>query len=117
MLIGLAGIDLHAELTVKDYQQSISSPNETIVQMTKTYIEGLGEGLTWMNTIELSRHGTPAFCQPGKLALTTDNYRQMLDAQITAASAVAPKAQLDATPVPLLLLQGLKTTFPCPKGK
>lgn len=117
LLLATTGLPLRAEMTVKEYREAITSRNQSIVNLVKTYLEGLGEGMSWINTLELRKRSSPAYCEPDKLALTIQNYMQILDMEIAASAAAMSKTQLDSTPIPILLLEGLKETFPCSNRK
>lgn len=42
------------------------------------YIDGLGNGLSWANTASKMKHGKPVFCPPGKIAITAEQYIDIL---------------------------------------
>jgi hypothetical protein len=50
------------------------------------------------------------YCPPQKLALTIGNLRNIIDDEIKDNYKVHKKHN---TPIPLILLRGLKKTFPC----
>ncbi len=90
--------------SVADYEKHKNS--NTI----KTYVLGLGEAFLYA-TIDLEfNKKAPLFCPPRQLALTTENYIQILDNELRANKNFDSDA-----PVGLVLLDGLKKTFPCKK--
>jgi hypothetical protein len=88
--------------------------NRAQVADLKLYISGMGEGILWANA-EATRKKNPLYCDPDKLELVADNYIGMIDVQIRKISQPggATKAELDGIAVGVLLLNGLKETFPC----
>lgn len=90
--------------SVADYEKHKNS--NTI----KTYVLGLGEAFLYA-TIDLEfNKKAPLFCPPRQLALTTENYIQILDNELRGDKNFDSDA-----PVGLVLLEGLKKTFPCKK--
>lgn len=75
------------------------------------YINGLGEGMGWANIALVNRGEAPLYCQPGKLAITMDNYIMILDNFIEDAKKKNKYRAED--PVGMYMLIGLQRTFPC----
>jgi len=101
----------NAEMTVSEYRQRITSTDATLVDVTKVYIKGLGEGIGWGNAEK------EFYCQPAKLALGMENFLDIIDRQIKELSTSVSAAKLDEMWIGLLLSQGLQRTFPCPSRK
>ena len=77
------------------------------------FIQGLGEGFLWANT-ELEFNKRPLlYCQPGKLLLGSENYKDILDRQIDEMRKIDKKFNEDKYYIGIILLEGLKETFPC----
>ncbi len=72
-------------------------------------------GETWgfANAEMLSRNQAPFYCQPDKLAMTNDQYVQILARKVDEGTPQL-KAK-DFNIWPMVLLFGLQDTFPCPK--
>jgi len=64
-------------------------------------------------SVEAEKSGVHIYCQPAKLALGTQNYKDILDQEIKSLPA-SPK--VNEMTINILLLLGLQETFPC-KGK
>jgi hypothetical protein len=85
----------NSEIDFKDYRDLKNTP------AFKTYLNGVGVGYSWANTM-LNQRGLPLlYCQPGKLALGADNYADILQREITNRSSIKPD-----DPVETLLLFG-----------
>jgi hypothetical protein len=97
----------HGEVSVELYQK-LRSKNELNQGWFIAYINGLGRGFGWMNT-ELASRGQPrVFCAPEKFGLRAENYIDVLDRQLERREGDS------STVIELVLLNGLKRTFPCP---
>jgi hypothetical protein len=90
--------------SVADYEKHKNS--NTI----KTYVLGLGEAFLYANINLEFNNKAPLFCPPRQLALTTENYVQILDKELRIENFFDSDA-----PIGLVLLEGLKKTFPCKK--
>jgi hypothetical protein len=86
--------------SVKDY---LGSPLTT----RKAYVAGVGNGLFWAN-VYLKKS---LYCPPPNLAVYVDNYVDILDREIDISRK--NKTLTDDTHIELLLIEGLKRTFPC----
>jgi hypothetical protein len=109
LLVMISGV--RAEMTVKEYRTGIASEKSSVVTLTKLYVQATGEGITWANVASRSA-GAPIFCQPQQLAIVSELYLDILDCQITSLSE---QKNVEGEMVGLLLLKGLKETFPCKK--
>lgn len=94
-----------AEIRAKDYEQVKNS------EMFKTYIQGVGIGISWANSALAARNQPLLYCQPSNLALGADNYLDILARQMKEAE-MTKKTTLD-TPLESVLLEGLMRIFPC----
>ena len=83
-------------------------------EITKNYVRGLGEGILEANT-QATLKGIPLYCQPEKLALTTENYIDMIDRQIETAKRYHKDEELRELGISMLLMLQLLETFPCSK--
>lgn len=99
----LFSIPASAEVTVRDWDRVSSSKN------FKWYVAGVGSGFFWAN-IEAGELGLrQIYCQPSALAVNADNYMEILKKELNNYGG---GYNLD-TPLSLILLYGLKRTFPC----
>ena len=91
----------------------MASTDAALVNATRMYIIGLGEGMGWANIENILRKA-PLYCQPGKLALGPENYIDIIDRQVkTALSRGMTQVQVDETTIGYFLMAGLRDTFPC----
>jgi hypothetical protein len=111
----MSAVQAKAEVTVKEYKTRMASSDAFQVAAMKFYIRGLGEGLTWANT-QARAMKTPLFCSPRKLALTLENYIDIIDRQIEKRSSEITQAELEGTFIGLMLTVGLEETFPCERN-
>jgi len=107
---------LNAEMTVKDYREKRS--DRIVGEMVKFYVQGLGDGMSWADIVNKlrsanGRAGAPLYCAPEKLALTRENYLDILDAGIERALDHQTKAEVEKQPIGPILLNSLMETFPC----
>lgn len=110
LLVCLCGLQ---GMTVKDYKAAIASKDKNIAFVAAMYLDGVGNGILIANA-EAQRAGKPLYCSPTKLALTMDNYANIVSDQLERLKKMP---DLDEKPVSVLLMVGLEETFPCPKGK
>lgn len=71
----------------------------------------------WANINLMAEEKPALFCPPEQLGLFTQNHLDIFDQEIKARSLQTTEAELEKSSVGLLLLQGLKRTFPCAKSK
>lgn len=75
------------------------------------WVQGVTTGMSWMNS-ELEFNGKERiFCAPEKLAITTDQYIDILRQYLKTDKTVAKM------PLGLAVLISLKETFPCSDRK
>ena len=74
------------------------------------YIMGVGAGFLWANTSLRHEGKTPLYCPPDKRGVSFNQYRAILNRELALPDmrAVDPR-----TPIELVLLSGLRHTFPC----
>ncbi|MBI2680955.1 MAG: hypothetical protein HYX25_08120 [Candidatus Solibacter usitatus] len=77
-------------VTVKDYRERITREPATVI---KVYVRGLGEGIFWANMMA-NKKKTPLFCPPPKLALTEENFINILDSTIKKAATRMTDSEL-----------------------
>ena len=96
-----------ADLSVKDYKKVKE------IELIQEYINGVGRGLGIGNAMMRIETGKRLFCVPENFALEKPNLIRILDDEIERRekSVGFEKAQQDN--IEILLLFGLKITFPC----
>lgn len=72
-----------------------------------TYLRGLKDGIEWAMARSRFEKDAPPFCPPPDLAITTEQYRQILADQIQRD----PKQSRHLAG--LVMMDALKRTFPC----
>ena len=115
--VTLGAMSLHAEIAVETYQEAMTSSDKPTIELMQSYVAGLGYGMAWTNG-EAAKKNAPVYCPPEKMALALQNYIDILDRQIKriTQSKTLTNEVLKTTPISLVLLGGLKDTFPC-EGK
>lgn len=100
-------------MTVKQYREW-KGKKET-QPLAALYVNAVGETYSWAN-VDLDRSKQPKlFCAPAKLAMTAQNYENMLEDGIKFAPQRATAQELSDLPIELILLHTLEETFPCPE--
>jgi hypothetical protein len=94
-------------ITYKNLKENLKG-DEMARTVALIFIQGVGEGFMFANAALESKKILPIYCQPKKLAITSEQYVKFLD---EAASNLGESA--NEYPVSLLLLDRLKTVFPC----
>jgi hypothetical protein len=87
------------------YDQFDQHRNEIVVQ---AYMDGVQESVLWMNAAA-NYNGARVYCAPRKMVMTKSQLIDILDHQMSH-KGLDERRQ----PVPLLLIEGLIATFPCP---
>lgn len=113
MLLLLAVSAVKAEVLVSQYRQQMKPDNKVLVLVTRQYVKGLGEGIEWVNTLLKGTSSRPLYCLP-EIALTDENFLQILDSAIAKMSKTYSSKAVEESPIGLVLLTGLVETFPCP---
>jgi len=83
--------------------------NESFRNFNQLYLDGVKSGLMAYNAWAKSHGGQQAFCLPANLALTVE---QAEDIMLRRADKAAAKGDML---VSILLLAGLRETYPCDK--
>jgi len=108
----LSAIQLKAEITVKTYKARMAGNDLVLIEGTKYYIRGLGEGMEWANTSPMMAKKR-LFCSPPNLGLSEQNFIDILNKEIEVASARYSQKEFDELFIGMLLIAGLEKTFPC----
>ncbi len=108
LVLWLASFNASAEMSVRQYLADRDASNKAAFdRLVKPYLTGVGEGLLWANAQLKAQKGTPFFCDPDDVSLTTTDYLSLVDSE-----AKQPYVQPEY-PVELLMLKGLQARFPC----
>jgi len=108
LLLSLVAFNASAEMSVRQYLADRDASNKAAFdRLVKPYLTGVGEGLLWANAQLKAQKGTPFFCDPDDVILTTADYLSIIDSE-TQRPYVQPEY-----PIELLLLKGLQGRFPC----
>jgi hypothetical protein len=83
--------------------------SETFRNFNQVYLDGVRSGLLAYNARIKSLGGQPAFCMPGNLAMTTEQTEEIM------LKSADKRAAAGDMLIALLLLSGLRDTFPCEK--
>lgn len=75
----------------------------------KVYINGVGEGYSWSNSLLKDRGDEVFYCPPHKIALNADNYISIIDDKVASLG----RSEAEDLPIALILYFGLIETFPC----
>ena len=105
----LCGIQLRADMSVKDFVAIMAANDQVMTMTVKGYIEGLGEG---MQVSAVANEASPLFCAP-KPNLGVDAYTSILQRMIKDYADHVTPEELANTRISTLLLVGLKTAYPC----
>jgi Rap1a immunity proteins len=89
------------------FKQYTHPSTEEFRPFNKIYLEGVMEGFVTSNSSLIVDGKPPLFCLPPKLAVTGE---QAEDIKMRKAKALS---NIDDAPISILLLEGLKETFPC----
>ncbi|MCR6733739.1 MAG: hypothetical protein NVV83_06455 [Afipia sp.] len=84
--------------------------NESFRNINQLYLDGVKSGLMAYNARIKSQGGQPAFCMPDNLAMSIEQAEEIMLRRADKSSA---KGDM---PVSILLLSGLRDTFPCEKS-
>ena len=108
LVLSLATATASAEMSVRQYLADRDAANKAAFdRLVKPYLTGVGEGLLWANAQIKAQKGTPFFCDPDDVSLTTTDYLAIVDGE-----AKQPYVQPEY-PIELVLLKGLQGRFPC----
>ena len=101
------------ELTVGDFISLAMSSNPKLTQLREQVtimISSAGEAYGWANTELLDRKQSPLYCPPKKLAVTKEQYVEILSKLVDGHPKVKTE---EFRSWPVLLLKALQDTFPC----
>lgn len=73
----------------------------------RAYINGVGVGLSWSNTILKHKGQSKLFCEPSQMVINVDNYFAIIDQELKTGRYEGGKH------IELVLYNGLEKTFPC----
>lgn len=93
--------------SVKTYNKSKE------IDIMRWFIDGLGRGFFVANVYVRMETKARLFCVPENLALEIENYIRILDDEIKRREESQGFEKVQEDPIDLLLLEGLKRTFPC----
>lgn len=96
--------------TVEQYEEGLLSKDAMSLAIQNMYILGLGRGYSWANNEK-----EKLFCPPESLDLNQENYVSILNRTIEVIKKHPYDYEKETKkwPIELLLLLGLKETFPC----
>jgi hypothetical protein len=107
---------LSESLTLKEYRELRKKTDESSRLFVATYISGIGEGISWVNSAMKNEYSIQFYCRPEDLLLTYENYLEMLDSAIKREELQQLiKEHQDKAILGLLLLKELQHIFPCEK--
>src|SRR5438093_13658966 len=96
LFIALGAVQLRAELTVKNYRVLNASKNPSTVAGTKYFIDGLGQGLGWAETVlELRKSERLLYCQPEKLSFGLEMYINIINKRIEKLAKLMTESKLE----------------------
>jgi hypothetical protein len=104
MLFSLTSNANAAGILLKDYKSPKNEDEKALLEM---YLDSVKDGAQFLNAIARRQGQRPEFCLPENLALTVD---QAEDIMMREAKKMTDP---DDLPVALVLIHGLKDTFPC----
>lgn len=99
---------VYSDLSVSDYHK-LKNTKEIVL-----YINGVGNGMFWYSTgLKKSANDTSnqLFCVPQNFGLTPDNYMNIFKMELETYKKIYDS--MGDVPIGLVLLNGLKNTFPC----
>ena len=104
MLVSLTSSADAMTVIFKDYKAAANKDEKAFYLL---YLDGVREGIVELNVVLEEKRQQPLFCLPEKLELTVE---QAEDIMMRQAQKMTDPDQL---PIGLLLVQGLRNTFPC----
>ena len=90
------------------YKQFANPGNEKDAIFNKVYLAGVRDALQTVNGSFVAQGAPPLFCMPPSLALTEEQAEDI----VRRIAAMATR-DIDDMPIAIILLRGLKETFPC----
>ncbi len=97
-----------ADMSITAYQKNMKSPSKR--DMTYFYLEAVGTGITWTNSIHVKRTGATLFCMPKRTPLTGELAAKLLDWGLSLPESRTIKKD---DSVSMILVASLMRKFPC----
>ena len=97
-----------ADMSITAYQKNIKSPSKR--DMTYFFLEAVGTGITWTNSIHITRTGASLFCFPKRTPLTGELAAKILDWSLSLPESRGLKKD---DSVLMVLVGALMRKFPC----
>ncbi len=95
--------------TIKEYE---ASKNDNSMRL---YVNAVAHGIQWANAELATRKQTRIYCPSPQLTITEDNYIEILDDTVKSIRGRTGNNKVSNLSLGLVLLHGLKETFPCSK--
>jgi len=95
-------------MNISDYE-SLKEDDRDVLEI---YIRGVGAGVLWTQAVSEEFHNVKIYCPPAGLKLNPQNHINIIDNMLESRKPAAGPFDPD-TPVEMLLVLGLKKTFPC----
>ena len=102
---------VHANMTIKNYEEFKSSPDSDTRDVIGVYMRGLKEGISWTNAYLKAENYQMLYCPPESPPLSTNDYIDILDKVVEQYRKT--HKDVDDQYIEPLLLRGLERTFPC----
>ena len=97
-----------SDMSVSSYQANMA--NSTKRNMTMFYLEAVGTGITWTNSVLLSKTKVALFCPPSRLKLKGEVAARLLNRHL---ATVQGKQLRSNDSVSFALLATLMYAYPC----
>jgi hypothetical protein len=107
----------NAEYTVEQYR--IVWEEESTRDELKTYVLGLGRGISWANAVLEAREGPVLFCLPSERTPSGEDFVSLLDRELKYAKRGVPydgtkgRTYSATTPIEIILVNALMSSYPC----
>ena len=79
----------------------------------KTYINGVGEGMSWANSMLTIKKQPPLYCSPPTETMDENDYINIIDREIKRTSRTRKIDPNKPSAVEMILLFGLVVEYPC----
>jgi Rap1a immunity proteins len=90
------------------YKRFANPDNEKDAVFNRIYLAGVRDALQTVNGSFVAQGVAPLFCMPSTLVLSEEQA-----ADIVTRTAAKATRNIDDMPIAIILLRGLKETFPC----
>ncbi len=97
-----------ADMSVHTYQKNIRDSSK--IGMTQFYLEAVGTGITWTNSVMKAKGGKSLFCAPGKFKLTGSLASKLINNALQNASRYGIRSD---DSISYVLLIALANTYRC----